>query len=405
MADLTSNPVGVLPPLRAKSPVPKTLYFNEHRLSLDSCGDNDNLPPIGTLAFRTPNRIDVTNTMYGPVFRTSHVVSDDGGDNNSSAGNDRPVSPSESDTDSCTSSDTAETSFSQLVDNLYVIQDIFISLTHQYVPLCLIDHRDDTTVYQCMDVATGHTVCLKIVSDPTESCDGSVKFNDPREVRALAHLKNVPHVQRISAFYRFADGYAIVSDFYSDTLKYMVADDIDKSKRVKTAIDVMSMLMDALSNIHKAGVAHMDIKTSNVMFDSRDNKLVLIDFGCAVPLGSQVKLSLTGTSGYTAPEIESFMDNPSGHKRMQFKPCMDVYSAGVVLYQILYGVSECEVTRRDIRRARKRVKYVDSTQEDVPNTGASYNRLQKLFKDMTNGDPDKRPTVSDIAAKLQKLKN
>ena len=87
-----------------------------------------------------------------------------------------------------------------------------------------------------------------------------------------------------------------------------------------------------LEFIHNtAGVVHRDLKPSNLRFDIVDNEIVpkIIDFGLAC--GKDVSLSITGTVGYMAPELQ----------RDGFTS--DIYSLGVCLYEAISQEQESPV--------------------------------------------------------------
>lgn len=92
----------------------------------------------------------------------------------------------------------------------------------------------------------------------------------------------------------------------------------------------------ALDFAHSAGIVHRDVKPSNILVQSRTNRVMLCDFGISAPalgerlteVGRQV-----GTPGYLAPEL--IPDQDGTHAPVD--PRADVYSLGVVLYQCLTG--------------------------------------------------------------------
>jgi len=95
-------------------------------------------------------------------------------------------------------------------------------------------------------------------------------------------------------------------------------------------VSIMSQLLDALDFAHRAGVWHRDIKPANIII-TRDGRVKIADFGVARVAASELTQhgAVIGTPGYIAPEI--YFGRPSSQR-------VDIFSAGVVLYQLLTGV-------------------------------------------------------------------
>jgi serine/threonine protein kinase len=99
---------------------------------------------------------------------------------------------------------------------------------------------------------------------------------------------------------------------------------------------LFSALLEAVAYIHRQGVVHRDLKPNNILLDEGNDGEVyvrLIDFGIARPQGASASPPLTtagnemGTIAYMAPERLSGVAAPSN----------DIYSLGVILYQMLTG--------------------------------------------------------------------
>lgn len=89
-------------------------------------------------------------------------------------------------------------------------------------------------------------------------------------------------------------------------------------------------ILHGMAKMHDMRMIHRDIKTDNV-FVAQDGRLVLGDFGMAVPTGlaSQTLSSVIGTSGYRAPEVVL--------GATVYGPYVDMFSIGCMLAKILTG--------------------------------------------------------------------
>src|SRR5258708_21183777 len=100
------------------------------------------------------------------------------------------------------------------------------------------------------------------------------------------------------------------------------------------AIGIVFRVLQALDHMHNRGVAHRDLKPENIMVNGDDN-VKLIDFGIASKAGARRltfgKLSqVIGTPDYISPEQ---VKGKRGDRRS------DLYSLGVILYEMLAGES------------------------------------------------------------------
>jgi serine/threonine protein kinase/formylglycine-generating enzyme required for sulfatase activity len=96
------------------------------------------------------------------------------------------------------------------------------------------------------------------------------------------------------------------------------------------AVDIIAAVAEALHYAHQHGLVHRDMKPANILLD-RDDRPVLVDFGLALREGECAGgTAFAGTPAYMSPE----QARNEGHR---VDPRTDVYSLGVILYEMLTG--------------------------------------------------------------------
>lgn len=105
---------------------------------------------------------------------------------------------------------------------------------------------------------------------------------------------------------------------------------------VEETLRIAFAVIDALKDIHRAGVLHRDIAPDNI-FITKDGKIKLIDFGAA-RFGKSAEKTLILKVGYAPPEQYN-TESEQG-------PYTDIYALGATLYTVLTGVKPVESTNR-----------------------------------------------------------
>ena len=148
---------------------------------------------------------------------------------------------------------------------------------------------------------------------------------DSADSRALHKLRDVPP-ERGSLYYFLME--------YIDGLNLRQLLDAGKLAP-KEALAIVPQICEALQYAHDKGVVHRDIKPENVLVD-KDGQVKIADFGLAKLMGREAKdFTLTGagqvmgTPNYMAPEQ---IEHPQ-----EVDHRADIYSLGVVFYQMLTG--------------------------------------------------------------------
>lgn len=114
---------------------------------------------------------------------------------------------------------------------------------------------------------------------------------------------------------------------------------------------LLSQVAEAVHYAHGRGIVHRDLKPTNVLVDARGEPRVL-DFGVARPLGEGSRATktgqLVGTLAYMSPEQAS--------GRFEITPRGDVYSLGVILYELLTGRLPIATDHVPLHEAVRRIR-------------------------------------------------
>ncbi len=149
-----------------------------------------------------------------------------------------------------------------------------------------------------------------------------------KEARTLSRLIH-PNIVTIYDVGQKDHYYFIVMEYLQDSLK----EKIKRDRRVvpEEALPITMQVGDALFFAHDKGVIHRDIKPDNILF-RKDGVPVVLDFGIAKVMDSKTKITKTGisigTPQYMSPE-QCNAESLDGRS--------DIYSLGVVLYEMLTG--------------------------------------------------------------------
>ena len=156
---------------------------------------------------------------------------------------------------------------------------------------------------------------------------------------------------------------------------------------------LFKQLIEGIEACHKAGVAHRDLKTENIML-SEDWSLKIADFGYATLLaGKQGTGKLTtylGTLSYAAPEILS--------KQPYYGSCADLFSCGVILFVLVTG--KLPYGKAVVHDSYYR-NFVNNDFEGFwnmmgPKIGNVSDEFKSLVTLMLSYDPAQRPTTNEI---------
>jgi serine/threonine-protein kinase len=184
------------------------------------------------------------------------------------------------------------------------------------------------SIYQGTDLRSGQTVAIKI-PHPEMECD-PIFFERFQREEDIGKKLDHPGVMKVFPNEGRHDPYIVMEWVPGRLLRQIINE--NRKMPPERAIKLVERICQALEHIHSHGVIHRDLKPENIMVDEDDN-IKIIDFGISANSGARritfAKLSDTmGTPDYISPEQ---VQGGRGDARS------DVYSVGVMLYEMLTG--------------------------------------------------------------------
>jgi len=219
-----------------------------------------------------------------------------------------------------------------------------------------------STVYKAAQPSLDRTVAIKALKS-TMSPGSPFAAQLEREARLLGELGH-PNIVLCHDFVKTSEKMYLVLEYIEG---FSLAELISRAGKGRIALETVAHIgaeiARGLAHAHERGIVHRDIKPSNVLLSKR-GEVKIVDFGIAQrerlptadePLGRRASAGLSrpeeneafGTPAYMSPEqvLGEFVDARS-----------DVFSLGVVLYEMLTGTRPFERGDADRRAAAQRMR-------------------------------------------------
>ncbi|GGH97489.1 Stk1 family PASTA domain-containing Ser/Thr kinase [Arthrobacter liuii] len=245
-----------------------------------------------------------------------------------------------------------------------------------------------STVYLAVDERLDREVALKVLH-PHLAADDNFLGRLGREAKAAARLSH-PHV--VGVLDQGNDGntaYLVMEYIKGHTLRDVLRDRGALPPRL--ALALIDPVVEGLGAAHAAGFIHRDVKPENVLI-ADDGRIKIGDFGLARAVTSSTSTgALIGTVAYISPEL--VLGKPADARS-------DVYSVGIMLYEMLTGRQPFE-GEVPVQVAYQHVNgRVGPPSDLVPHLAGE---VDELVQWCTANDPENRPV--DGNALLQELRH
>jgi len=244
-------------------------------------------------------------------------------------------------------------------------------------------------VYRAEDTKLKRTVALKFLPRGLEAQEPErARFLQEAQAASALNHPNVCTIYEISEH----EGQQFIVMEYVDgkTLRHIVP-----VPKTQTAIDYAIQIGEALQEAHGKGIVHRDIKTDNIMVNSK-NQIKVMDFGLAKLKGS-LKLTKTsstvGTLAYMAPE-----QIQGGEVDAR----SDIFSFGILLYEMLTG----KLPFRGEHEAAMMYSIVNEDSEPIQKylPDASSDLIHVLNRLLEKNPEDRYQSIAEAVIELKRLK-
>ncbi|GAX85949.1 hypothetical protein CEUSTIGMA_g13365.t1 [Chlamydomonas eustigma] len=209
-----------------------------------------------------------------------------------------------------------------------------------------------------------------------------------KEVGVLKEVEDHPNAVKLHEVYDEAQNYYLVMECCDGGELFEHIAKGTEAFTERHAANILKSLMLFLAHMHSKGIAHMDIKPENIMFDAEGTNGVvkIIDFGAAQYVQPDETINdAFGTVRYSSPEMAA--DSGIGQKT-------DVWSAGALMYFMLSGsapfLKKDDIDTLNYIKKKPKVKF----------SGKRWAAISEDAKDcilaMLEVDPSHRPTSQQI---------
>ncbi len=271
-------------------------------------------------------------------------------------------------------------------------------------------------VYLVEDIELDAMVALKRLS-PVLRQDPEYRERLKREARRVFELKHEPRVASLFNVFETENAMFLVMEYVEGgTLQERIR---QPPLTLSAFFDIAIACCEGLEAAHKRSIIHRDIKPSNILL-TLDGKVKIGDFGLARRLrattadpdatrselltaeSSMRTWGFVGTPAYAPPEVDIDRGPGRAGEDMELNESSDVFSLGVVFYELLTRLNPFAASSFDHTRRRVHTETPQAIDLYNPNVSPGLGGLDAR---MLAKDPlDRHQTVTEVLRALERLK-
>lgn len=268
-----------------------------------------------------------------------------------------------------------------------IFSKVFIQVNfhEKFSTINLIGKGSFAKVYKIKNNQTGEFSAVKVFQKPAI-------FEQPFGKKAILNeitlMRQMSHscITKLLEVHESENSLYLVMDLASgdELFRYVTSNNHLDAKDIK---HVIKSILEALKYLEENKIIHRDLKFENIICKEpgklKDIRLQIVDFGLATPCEIEEYIyKKCGTPGFVAPEILK----ANAEENTRLTPKCDVFSAGVIFYTLITGVSPFQSNN-----VNEIIHKNQNPDIDFKHTNLRKNRvLRHLIKKLLEADPEKR---------------
>ncbi len=244
-------------------------------------------------------------------------------------------------------------------------------------------------VYEATDTLLNRPVAVKVLKEEYASSKEFVN-RIKREARSVARLSH-PHIVNV---YDMGEEegrpYLVMERVAGKNLKKYIEENGPLSSRL--ALKIAEQISSALTKAHENDIVHCDIKPHNILITD-NNRVKVTDFGIARALNSSRNSALSGSIEGSAHYL-----SPEQARGEEVKPATDIYSLGIVLYEMITG----DVPYTGDTAISVAVQHARSPIPDLKQTELPIEVADIIEKTLAKDPEDRFSSAAELKVTLEK---